>query len=138
MKAVFDTNVLVSALISAGTPRLLFEKAVKKQIQLILSEETIAEFNRVVSDPRIRKYVNSGEVTVFLDALYKSGKIIKLKSQFKAVKEDSDDDMIVITASDGKADIIVSGDKHLLTLGTFRGIKILTVNQTLTLLTENK
>jgi predicted nucleic acid-binding protein len=65
-------------------------------------------------------------------------KIVNVTSQFKAVKEDPDDDIVVRTAFDGKANYIVSGDKHLLSLGTFRGIKILTADEMLTLLKEEK
>jgi predicted nucleic acid-binding protein len=65
-------------------------------------------------------------------------KIVNVTSQFKAVKEDPDDDIVVRTAFDGKANYIVTGDKHLLSLGTFRGIKILTADEMLTLLKEEK
>jgi len=46
--------------------------------------------------------------------------------------------MSLATAFDGKADYIVSGDKHLLSLGAFRGIRILNVDEMLTLLKEEK
>ena len=56
---------------------------------------------------------------------------MQIKSRFKAVKEDPDDDIIVRTAYDGKADYIVSGDRHLLALKEFKGIKILTIDEML-------
>ncbi len=56
---------------------------------------------------------------------------MQMKSRFKAVKEDPDDDIIVRTAYDGKADYIVSGDRHLLALKEFKGIKILTIDEML-------
>lgn len=57
--------------------------------------------------------------------------IVQVKYRFKAVKEDPDDDIIVRTAYDGKADYIVSGDRYLLALKEFKGIKILTVDEML-------
>jgi hypothetical protein len=50
------------------------------------------------------------------------------------VKEDHADDIVLRTAYDGKADYIVSGDNHLLSMREFRGIKIVTVDEMLMLL----
>jgi predicted nucleic acid-binding protein len=60
--------------------------------------------------------------------------MVQVKSKVKAVKEDPDDDIIVSAACDAHADYIVSGDQHLLSLREFRGIKIVTVNQMLSIL----
>jgi uncharacterized protein len=138
MKVVFDTNVLISALITAGKPKLLFQKAVNKQIHLITSKSILTEFSEVAQDPRIRKYAEREDIIAFLEVIDKVAQVVKVKSRFKAIKEDPDDDVMLRTACDGKADFIVSGDKHLLSLGTFRGIRILTVNQALALLDHKK
>jgi predicted nucleic acid-binding protein len=50
------------------------------------------------------------------------------------VKEDPDDDTIIQTAYDSEADYIISGDKHLLLLKQFKGIRILTVDEMLNVL----
>ena len=138
MKIVFDTNILISALITTGKPKELFNKAAQGQIQLIISKSILKEFSQVTEDPRIRKYANEDDVIGFVRVINRVAKIVNVTSQFKAVKEDPDDDIVVRTAFDGKANYIVSGDKHLLSLGTFRGIKILTVDEMLTLLKEQK
>jgi putative PIN family toxin of toxin-antitoxin system len=138
MKAVFDTNVLISALITAGKPKELFNKAVEGQIQLIISKSILKEFTQISSDPRIRKYADQEDIIDFLKIIDRVAKITKVKSRFKAVVKDSDDDVVLRTPFDGKADYIVSGDKHLLSLGAFRGIKILNVNEMLTILKEEK
>ena len=54
-----------------------------------------------------------------------------MKSRLKVVKEDLTDDIFVWTAFDGKADYIVSGDKHLFNLKDFKGVKILTIDKML-------
>ena len=51
---------------------------------------------------------------------------VKVRSAFKAVEEDPDDDTVVNTAIDGKAQYIVSGDKHLRKLKKFRGVSVMT------------
>jgi putative PIN family toxin of toxin-antitoxin system len=138
MKIVFDTNVLISALITTGKPKELFNKAAQGQIKLIISKSILKEFSQVAENPRIRKYANEEDVIGFVRVINRVAKIVNVTSQFKAVKEDPDDDIVVRTAFDGKANYIVTGDKHLLSLGTFRGIKILTADEMLTLLKEEK
>jgi putative PIN family toxin of toxin-antitoxin system len=130
MKAVLDTNVLVSALIKAGKPRDLFNKlAIDKQI--VLSRAILEEFLDVIEDPKIAKYTSEKDVNVFLNTLKNAARIVKVKSKFKAVKEDPDDDAIIRAAYDGKANYIASGDRHLLALKQFKGIRIVTVDEML-------
>jgi putative PIN family toxin of toxin-antitoxin system len=138
MKVVFDTNVLISALIATGKPKELFRMATEGQIQILLSKSILEEFTEVSNDPRIRKYANQEDIVAFLRIIDSVAEITKVKSRFKVVNEDPDDDVFLRTAFDGKADYIVSGDKHLLSLVTFRGIRILTVNGMLALLKEEK
>ena len=130
MKVVLDTNVLVSALIKAGKPRDLFNKLVKEQ-QLVLSRVILEEFLEVIDDPKIAKYTSKKDVTVFLNTLKNFARIVQVKSKFKAVKDDPDDDAIVRAAYDSKANYIISGDSHLLALKHFKGIRILTVDEML-------
>ncbi len=130
MTVVLDTNVLVSALIKAGKPRDLFNKLAKNK-QIVLSRAILEEFLDVIEDFKVAKYTSEQDMAVFLEALGNAATIAQVKSRFKAVKEDPDDDIIVRAAYDGKADYIVSGDRHLLALKEFRGIRILTVDEML-------
>ncbi len=133
-KVVLDTNVLVSALIRTGKPRALLFEIVRGNLQLILSRDILEELTEVAADDKIRKYVEEEDVRKFLRLIGSTAKIVTVKSRFKAVKDDPSDDLFLRTAYDGGADYIVSGDKHLLSLNEFRGIKILTVNEILDLL----
>jgi putative PIN family toxin of toxin-antitoxin system len=131
MKVVLDTNVLVSALIKAGKPRELMLKIAEEKIQLVLSRSILEEFLEVVDDKRVRRYVEEDDIIAFLRVVGSIAKMVRVRSRFKVVKEDPDDDIILRTAHDSRADYIVSGDKHLLSLGEFRGTKIVTVNDML-------
>jgi uncharacterized protein len=133
MRVVLDTNVLVSALIKAGKPRDLFIKLSENK-QIILSKFILEEFLDVIEDPKVERYTTEHDVTLFLNALRKGARIAKVHSKFKAVKEDPDDDIIVRAAYDAKADFIVSGDRHLLALKEFKGTRILTVEEMLSIL----
>ena len=125
---------MVSALIKAGKPRELIFKIAEGEVQLVLSRSILEEFLEVTDDPRIRRYVNEGDIISFVRVVGSMAKIVRVRSRFKVVKDDPDDDVILRTGHDCGADYIVSGDKHLLSLGEFRGMKIVTVNEMLKLL----
>jgi len=134
MKVVLDTNILISALIKAGKPRELLLKIVEERVQVVLSRGILEEFIEVVEDPRIRRYVGDDDVIAFLRVIGSVAKIVGVKSKFKVIEEDPNDDIILRTAHDGKADCLVSGDKHLLSLGEFRGMEIVTADEMLKML----
>lgn len=134
MKVVLDTNVLLSALIKTGKPRELIYEIVKQGAQLLTSKSVLEEFLEVAENPKIRRYVNEDEIILFLGIVGSIAKVVKVRSKFSVIKEDPDDDAILRTAKDGNANFIVSGDRHLLSLGEFRGIKILTVGDMLKIL----
>jgi putative PIN family toxin of toxin-antitoxin system len=113
MKIVLDTNVLISALIKTGKPRTLLSK-ISQRKALIISRGILSEFLTVAKDAKIKRYVKENETPIFLNALLKGGELVKVTSRFKVVVEDPADDVILRTAFDGKADYVVSGDKHLL------------------------
>lgn len=130
LRIVLDTNVLVSAAVFSGKPRELVTLAAKRKFVLVASEEIIDEFTEVLSRPRFKK--TRSEVRTARNALVKTAKIYKVKSERKIVKEDPDDDIIINTALDASADYIVSGDPHLLRLSVYKGIKIVGVADMLT------
>lgn len=129
LRIVLDTNILVSAIIAEGRPRELLILAIQKRFTLIKSEETIEEFVRVLQKPKFR--MTKSEVTKARNALIGTGKTIKVTSKRRIVKEDPDDNIFINAALDGNADYIVSGDPHLLGLGKYKGIEIVTVNDML-------
>jgi len=134
MKIVVDTNVLVSALIKDGKPRDLLFEIIRRKHDLIMSKDILEEFSQTASDSKIRRYVDEQDMIRFLRDVGSVSKIVKIKSRFKVVKEDPDDDVILRTCYDSKAKYIVSGDKHLLKLNRFRRIKIVTVDEMLQIL----
>ncbi len=128
---VFDLNVLVSSLIVKGKPQDLWRKAKNNEFTLEISNEMFSEFVNVVSRKKFEKYVTDVDVKLFLADLSRIGESVKVKSRFKVISADPDDDIILRVAYDGKADYIVSGDRHLLALKEFKGIRILTVDEML-------
>jgi putative PIN family toxin of toxin-antitoxin system len=78
--------------------------------------------------------IKNSQVDRFLSILLKKSKIVSDTPHFKAVSEDPDDDKVLDTAYNGKADYIVTGDRHLLALKRFKRTQILTVTQMLVIL----
>jgi len=117
-----------------GKPQELWRRAKKNEFTLELSGEMFSEVVNVVSRKKFEKYVTDIDVKLFLADLSRIGKFVQVKSRFRVVTEDPDDDIIIRAAYDGKADCIVSGDRHLLSLKEFKGIKILTVAEMLNVL----
>lgn len=125
LRAVLDTNVLVSAVISSGTSREALKRAIVKQYTLVISEPILRELTNVLHRSKFK--TSEEEIGRLILALTRTAETVTIKSRFIVVKDDPKDDMIVETAYDGHADMIVTGDKHLLGLHDFQGIEIITV-----------
>lgn len=128
---VVDTNVLVSAFIAHGKPGELVIRLLEEH-KMILSRPLIVELAEVLTREKFR--VRNREVEGFLATLRRKSKFVTPTAHFKVIPQDPDDDIIINTAYKGKAEYIVTGDRHLLTLKDFKGIKIVSVAQMLEIL----
>lgn len=128
VRVVVDTNILVSALINRGKPRRLVLKLFEEHT-VILSRQMLAELADVLT--RDKFIVKTSQVESFLAILVRKSKIVTPSSRFKVISEDPDDDVVLNTAYAGKAEYIVTGDRHLLALKEFKRTKIVTVIQIL-------
>lgn len=127
VKAVLDTNVLVSGLIiSVGPSALILDLLRKGKFLSITSEVLLLEFSQTVRYPRIlKKYqLSEHQIRKFLQALRFRSQVVHLLRIPKVIEEDPKDDLVLATGVEGKADYIVSGDQHLLKLKRYRKIKI--------------
>jgi putative PIN family toxin of toxin-antitoxin system len=125
-RVVVDTNVLVSALINRGKPRRLVLKLLEEHT-VILSRQMLAELADVLT--RDKFMVKSSQVDKYLASLLRKSKIVPASSRFKVISEDPDDDVVLNTAYNGKAEYIVTGDRHLLALKEFKRIEIVRVTR---------
>jgi putative PIN family toxin of toxin-antitoxin system len=126
VRVVVDTNVLVSALLSNGKPRRLVFRLLEKH-EVITSSQMLAELADVLS--RGKFGVTNSQVERFLSVLVGKSELVKVEQPPKVVQADPDDDVVLDTAYRGKADCVVSGDKHLLGLKEYKGIKVVGVNE---------
>ena len=122
LRAVFDTNVFVSAFLSSrGVPFRIWTHALRGRFQLVTSPPIISEIAGVLRDDM--KW-NETAITAQVKSIARVAEIVVPRLVLKAVKADDDDNRILECAVEGKASLIVSGDHHLLDLKSFRDIGI--------------
>ena len=125
---VFDTNVLVSALLFANSaPKKALELALDIGTMLI-SQETIDELNSVLSRPKFERYISPEKRERFILAFVQKSIFIEIHETIEECRDPKDNKFLELAVS-GQATAIISGDKDLLVLHPFRDISILTVNQ---------
>lgn len=129
---VVDTNVLISALLGHGKPRRLVTHLLEEH-GLITSREMMTELIDVLTRVKFSGIKNR-HLNRFLSILASKAKVVKVQEHLNVIAEDPDDNIILSTAHEGNANYVVSGDKHLLNLKEFRGIRIVTVKEMLELL----
>jgi putative PIN family toxin of toxin-antitoxin system len=130
---VFDTNVLISALLfSQSTPRRAFDAA-QDHGKILVSQPLMQELLRVARRPKFERYVTQAEREQFLVALTQMATLVTVTVEFDVVR-DSKDNLILELAVRGHASAFISGDSDLLTLGSYDSIPIQTPVQFLQLL----
>jgi uncharacterized protein len=138
LKAVLDTNVFVSGLlVRSGQPAQVLHAWRERRFLLIVGPALIDEVCATLEYPRIRrKYVvSSADIDDLVDMLHRDALVLPgidaetLTTVSGAVPADPDDEAVLACALAGAADIIVSGDHHLLDLGSFRGVPIESVRE---------
>jgi putative PIN family toxin of toxin-antitoxin system len=133
LRVVVDTNVLVSSVISKkGAPALLMQAWADRLFDLVIPEAIIAEIKRVLSEDRLKQAFNISDdrITHLVELLRINSILVPGSAAVAgAVPADPSDEMFLSAALEGNVDVIVSGDKGLLEIGSFRGIAIITPRQ---------
>lgn len=122
-RAVLDSNVIVSGLGWSGAPARIVEAVLAGELVLVTSSPLLAELRRVLAYPKLAKVIPDGPRLA--DLVEMSSVVVEPMDAF-AVVEDESDNRILEAAVAASVDYIVSGDDHLLTLGIFQDIPILT------------
>ena len=127
-RIVLDTNILVSALLFSGPPNRLVALWQDKRIVFLVSKDILLEYYRVLAYPKFgltREEIKD----LIAESVLPYVETVTVGLHTPVIREDPADDKFLFLAEDGRAEAIVSGDKHLLSLGTYRGIEILPVRR---------
>ena len=123
LRVVADTNIFISALMFGGLPGSFLDLAFLRSFVLVTSPPLLDELDEKLCGKfeLSRKDANLIRARLESCALVLTPDIV-----LQVIKDDPDDDRVLECAVAGKADYIVSGDKHLLRLGSYQGISIVT------------
>lgn len=122
LRVVVDTNIFISSF-WGGKPREIIDLWSHGDIILCISDEILKEYLEVM----IRLKLSPDKIDKFIVLFGEKHFIENIKpiQNFKIIKDDPDDNMFIDCAVALKADYIISGDKHLLNLKSFKNIALL-------------
>lgn len=126
IRAVLDTNVFVSGFLLVGRLNRLSRLLYEGRFVWLLSQEIFEEYARIASRPLYK--LDHQEIRTILYQVKERAEWVHTGSSLQVIREDPADDKFLVCAVDGRADWIVSGDRHLLHLKRYAGIPILTPN----------
>lgn len=125
MRVVFDTNILVSALLfETSVPAQAFFAALSTG-DVLLSETLVNEINEVLQRKKLKKYISNEQREEFLIALVQSSKLVDVIEMIDVCRDPKDNHVLELAVSGG-AQVIVTGDSDLLILNPFESIQIVT------------
>jgi len=123
-RVVFDTNVFLSSLTFGGKPEVLFEMARAGRIQLVVSTSILAEMALILKS---KFDWDNEDIRQALRVIGRHAELVKPATRLRVLEDDADN-RVLECAVEGRADLIISGDHHLLDLKEFRGIQIVRVS----------
>jgi putative PIN family toxin of toxin-antitoxin system len=126
-RVVLDTNVLISAIVFGGKSRQVLQLAITGSIDCFLSPPMLEELGHVLHRPKFG--FSRQQCLQVMEEVSGICKIIEPSVPIRLITSDPDDNAILECALEAKAHVIVTGDSHLLLLGVFKNIKILSPAQ---------
>ena len=123
IRAVLDTNTIVSGVGWGGPPAAVLDAALVGHFEIVTSPALLDELRRVLAYPKLQAVIGDADELIKLLALVA---IVVTPTKTVELVRDPDDDRLIEAALAAGADIIVTGDQDLLTLGDIGQISILT------------
>ncbi len=137
MRVVLDANIFVSALISReGAPARVLERWQEQSFDVVVSPAILQELDRVLHYPRLqeRHHLPEEDIQRFSRLLKRQAIEVHPAKKISVIDCDPTDNRHLECALAGEAQYVISGDQHLLELGEYQGLQILTPVGFLTLL----
>jgi len=123
MRVVFDTNILVSALVIGGRAGEAMARVIEGRGRLIISPAIVDELLTVLARKFSRDREQLARVAIFFDSVAER----VIPAETLAILTDEPDNRILECAVAGSAEAIVTGDRAMLALGRYQEIEILTL-----------
>jgi putative PIN family toxin of toxin-antitoxin system len=127
VRVILNTNVFVSGVFFAGPPYRILEAWRDGELQLVVSEEILEEYQRV--GETLAEQFPGINLQPIIDLVTTNAEIFPNQILRGSVCEDPDDDKFIACAIASRCKVIVSGDRHLLKVSGFGGIKVMRPRQ---------
>jgi putative PIN family toxin of toxin-antitoxin system len=128
LRVVLDANVVVSGLLQPRGPSgRIVAAVVERSVQAVVSRAILDEYRRALGYPKIRRRLAAAPdvVAAWVDAFTLLAEVVPGERRVAVVAADPEDDKYLGAALEGRATHVVSGDRHLLDIGAYEGIRIL-------------
>ncbi len=122
-RIVLDSNVIISGFLYGGPPARLLEHSLAGSVHCFTSLPILDEIRDVLRRPKFG--LSSDQALSFIEELHDLCQLVTPERRIRAIAADPDDNAILECALAADADLIASGDSHLLDLGSWKGIRIL-------------
>lgn len=138
MRLVLDTNIVASGLLWDGTPARLIDAAQAGVIEIYTSRTLVAELTRILERAKFAKTIATSGVGIegLVLGYAELASLVEPMPIPPTIIVDPDDDHVLACALAAEAELIVSGDRHLLGLGVYQNIEIITAAQALERIAE--
>jgi len=127
MRLVLDANIFISSFFWGGNPRNVLERVIEGIDELFITKEILDEIEEVMERPKF--HADKEEIDYFISSIEEIGNRIIPKMQIKNGSRDKTDNKYIECGMAANADYIISGDIHLLELGEYGKIKIITARE---------
>jgi putative PIN family toxin of toxin-antitoxin system len=124
MRLILDTNILVSAFVFKSESVNIVLKHAANKYTLLFSESTFKELKSALLKPKFVEFVEFPTISNFIINLFRIGECIEPTEKITVCRDPKDNKFLELAVA-ANADCIVNGDKDLLVLNPFRGIKII-------------
>ena len=124
MKIVFDANIFISSFFWNGNPKKIMERIISGTDELFITKEILEEIEDVIRRPKF--HANNDKINYFINSIEEIGNKITPQKLVKNGSRDRTDNKYIECGIAANADYIISGDIHLLELGKYESIKIVT------------
>jgi len=126
LRVVIDTNILISAIFWVGRPKRLLNVVRRGEVIFLTSKTLLAELKKVLTSGDKPFRLSEREAKEIIEHLKDIAELVSTTSKVSVCRDEADN-RVLECALDGGADYIVTGDRDLLDLKSFKGIRIVKI-----------
>lgn len=132
IRLVLDTNVVASAMLWGGNPKLLLQARREKRVELYTSVPMLAELTDILARTKFANKIAASLLTVdqLVDGYAELTQLVR-PAPTPRIVADPDDDVVIGTALAARADLLITGDRGLLDVGAYQAVRIARVTEAL-------